>query len=285
MARKALGRGLSSLLREVEDKPAAGLEQIALDTIDPNPFQPRREFRDEALKELSESIRASGVVQPVLLRHAAGSAGRYHLIAGERRWRAARLAGLDAVPAIIRDINDQDALELALTENLLREDLNPLEVARAYDLLQQKFGLNHGDIADRLGINRTTVTNTLRLLRLAPTVQEMIGKGEISAGHARALLGFDAFATQEKLARLIVQKGLSVRQVEEMAGSSAAKADGSKAKEPPPVDPNTRAAVLELERALGTRVRIVGTPKRGRIEISYFSADDLNRIYEWIVRH
>ncbi|HLY62853.1 MAG TPA: ParB/RepB/Spo0J family partition protein [Terriglobia bacterium] len=284
MARKALGRGLSSLLREIEEKPAGGLDQIALDAIDPNPFQPRRAFNEESLKELAESIRASGIVQPVLLRHAPGSAGRYHLIAGERRWRAARLAGLEAVPAIIRQINDQDALEFALTENLLREDLNPLEVARAYESLQQKFGLNHADIADRLGINRTTVTNTLRLLRLAPSVQDMIANEEISSGHARALLAFESFATQEKLARLIVQKGLSVRQVENMAGSTGAKSEPGRAKTAPALDPNTRAAVLELERALGTRVKIVGHPKRGRIEISYFSAEDLNRIYQWIVR-
>lgn len=285
MARKALGRGLSSLLREIEEKPAAGLDQIPLDSIDPNPFQPRRAFAEESLKELSESIRASGIVQPVLLREAPGSAGRYHLIAGERRWRAARLAGLEAVPAIIREINDQDALELALTENLLREDLNPLEVARAYESLQQRFGLNHADIANRLGVNRTTVTNTLRLLRLAPPVQDMIANEEIRSGHARALLAFESFATQEKLARLIVKKGLSVRQVENMAASTGTKSEPGPAKTSTAPDPNTRAAVLEMERALGTRVKIVGNPKRGRIEISYFSAEDLNRIYEWLVRH
>ena len=143
------------------------LTKFRSDSIDPNPFQPRRAFRDESLKELADSIRASGVVQPVLLRHAHGNSGRYHLIAGERRWRAARLAGLEAVPAIIREINDRDALELALTENLLREDLNPLEVARAYESLQQKFGLSHAEIAERLGVNRVTVTNTLRLSALA----------------------------------------------------------------------------------------------------------------------
>ena len=285
MARKALGRGLSSLLREIEERPSTGLEQIALDSIDANPFQPRRAFAEDSLKELSESIRESGIVQPVLLRHAPGSAGRYHLIAGERRWRAARLAGLEAVPAIIREINDQDALELALTENLLREDLKPLEVARAYESLQQKFGLNHAEIADRLGVNRTTVTNTLRLLRLAPSVQEMIANEEITSGHARALLAFESFATQEKVAHLIVQKGLSVRQVENMAASTGAKSEPDRAKAAPAVDPNTRAAVLELERALGTRVKIAGSAKRGKIEISYFSAEDLNRIYQWIVRH
>ncbi len=284
MARKALGRGLSSLLREVEEKSVTGLDQISLDSIDPNPFQPRHAFREESLKELAESIRASGVVQPVLLRHATGAAGRYHLIAGERRWRAARMAGLEAVPAIIRDIDDQDALELALTENLLREDLNPLEVARAYEALQQKFGLNHAAIAERLGVNRSTVTNTLRLLRLAHPVQEMIEKEEISSGHARALLGIDSTETQQKLARLILKRGLSVRQVEEMMASHGERPGQHKARSALTLDPNTRAAVLELERALGTRVKIVGNPKRGKIEISYFSAEDLNRIYEWIVR-
>ena len=282
MARKALGRGLNSLLREVETQPAAGLAQIPLDLIDPNPFQPRRVFAEESLKELAASIRSSGVVQPVLLRHAPGSPGRYHLIAGERRWRASRLAGLPAVPAIVRDINDEDALELALTENLLREDLNPLEVARAYESLQQTFGLNHAEIAERLGVNRTTVTNTLRLLRLPAAVQEMIEKGEISAGHARALLAADSHATQTKLARLVLEKGLSVRQAEEMV--SHRDGDAAHKKGAPPPDPNTRAAVLELERALGTRVKILGNAKRGRIEISYFSPEDLDRIYQFIIK-
>ena len=136
MARKALGRGLSSLLREVEEKPVSGLDQIPLDSIDPNPFQPRHAFREDSLKELAESIRANGIVQPVLLRKAAGSQGRYHLVAGERRWRAARLAGLDTVPAMVREIDEEDTLQLALTENLLRDDLNPVEVARAYSELQ-----------------------------------------------------------------------------------------------------------------------------------------------------
>jgi len=285
MARKALGRGLSSLLREVERPSAAGLEQIPLNSIDPNPFQPRREFREESLKELASSIRSSGLVQPVLLRHAPGGSGRYHLIAGERRWRAARLAGLEAVPAIVREINDKDALELALTENLLREDLNPLEVAHAYESLHQKFGLNHSEIADRLGVNRSTVTNTLRLLRLALPVQEMIAKGDLSPGHARALLGVDSTATQAKLARLILERGLSVRQIENMVAMGEGKPGQNKAKAVAPTDPNTRAAVLELERALGTRVKIVGNAKRGKIEISYYSAEDLNRVYDFIVKH
>ena len=281
MTRKALGRGLNALLRTVETT-ATGLEQVAIDQIDPNPFQPRRSFPADKLKELADSIRASGVVQPVLLRR---SNGRYQLIAGERRWRAARLAGLAAIPAVVRDIGDRDALELALTENLLREDLNPIEAAHGYETLQQKHGLSHEEIAARLGLDRSTVTNTLRLLRLTPEVQEMITQGEISSGHARALLGLDSRPAQDQLARLIVKQGLSVRQVENlvaMRGLSRRKKPA--AAEPPKLDANVRAAVLEMERTLGTRVRIRGNEKQGKIEISYFSAEDLNRLYESIVR-
>jgi len=281
MTRKALGRGLNALLRTVETT-ATGLEQVAIDQIDPNPLQPRRSFPADKLKELADSIRASGVVQPVLLRR---SNGRYQLIAGERRWRAARLAGLAAIPAVVRDIGDRDALELALTENLLREDLNPIEAAHGYETLQQKHGLSHEEIAARLGLDRSTVTNTLRLLRLTPEVQEMITQGEISSGHARALLGLDSRPAQDQLARLIVKQGLSVRQVENlvaMRGLSRRKKPA--AAEPPKLDANVRAAVLEMERTLGTRVRIRGNEKQGKIEISYFSAEDLNRLYESIVR-
>lgn len=281
MTRKALGRGLNALLRTVETT-TSGLEQVAIDQIDPNPFQPRRSFPADKLKELADSIRVTGVVQPVLLRR---SNGRYQLIAGERRWRAARLAGLAAIPAVVRDIGDRDALELALTENLLREDLNPLEAAHGYDTLQQKHGLSHEEIAARLGLDRSTVTNTLRLLRLAPEVQEMITQGEISSGHARALLGLDSRPAQDKLARLIVKQGLSVRQVENLvAVRGLRRRKKPAAAEPPKLDANLRAAVLEMERTLGTRVRIQGNEKQGKIEISYFSAEDLNRLYEWIVR-
>jgi len=281
MTRKALGRGLNALLRTVETT-TAGLVEVAVDQIDANPFQPRRTFSADKLKELADSIRASGLVQPVLLRHADG---RYQLIAGERRWRAARQAGLTAIPAVVRDIGDRDALELALTENLLREDLNPLEAAQGYAALQQKHGLSHEEIAEHLGLDRSTVTNTLRLLRLPPEVQQMIAEGAISAGHARALLGLDSAAAQLRLARTIVKQGLSVRQVENlvaMRGSKPAKKQD--ASEAPKLDANVRAAVLEMERTLGTRVKVRGDEKRGKIEISYFSAEDLNRIYEWIVK-
>lgn len=282
MSRKALGRGLSALLREVESAAPSGLGQIPISLIDPNPDQPRRAFPEASLQELAESIRAGGMVQPVLVRRADA---RYQLVVGERRWRAARLAGLESIPAVVRDLNDREAVELALTENLLREDLNPLDVARAFDALQQRYHLSHEGIAERMGLNRSTVTNTLRLLRLASPLQEMLSKGEISYGHARALLALESEGAQEELGRLIAKQGLSVRQVEAMVAVRGAEA----AKRKPQLvgaklDPNTRAAVLELERTLGTRVRILGNEKRGRIEIRYFSAQDLNRIYEWIIR-
>ena len=274
MTRKALGRGLSALLREVETT-TTGLEQVAVDLIAPNPFQPRRAFPEEALRELADSIRASGVLQPILLRRADG---KYQLIAGERRLRAARLAGLHAVPAVIRDLGDRETLEFAVTENVMREDLNPIEVAHAYGSLQERFQLSHDEIAGRIGVNRSTVTNTLRLLRLPEQVREMVAKGDVSAGHARALLGLETAERQNELARLITKRGLSVRQVESMVISARTAPSAQSAGRQ--VDPNTRAAALELERALGTRVKILGSEKRGRIEISYFSAEDLQRLYE-----
>jgi ParB family chromosome partitioning protein len=280
MTRKALGQGLNALLRTVETT-TAGLAEVAVDQIEVNPFQPRRTFAADKLKELADSIRSSGVVQPVLLRRADD---RYQLIAGERRWRAAREAGLTTIPAVVREIGDRDALELALTENLLREDLNQIEAAQGYALLQQKHGLSHEEIAERLGLDRSTVTNTLRLLRLPPEVQQMIAEGAISAGHARALLGLESAAAQLQLAHLIVKQGLSVRQVENLVALRGSKPVKKEDSEAPKLDANVRAAVLEMERTLGTRVKVQGDEKRGKIEISYFSAEDLNRIYEWIVR-
>ena len=283
MTRKALGRGLNALLQTVE-AATAGLEQVRLDLIDPNPFQPRRDFPENSLAELAESIRVSGIVQPIMLRRAPAAEGRFQLVVGERRWRAARLAGLETVPAVVRELADQDALQLALTENLLRQDLNPIEVAHAYRELQEKFHLSHEQIAERLGVNRSSVTNTLRLLRLPPAVQEMISKEEITSGHARALLALESEAAQLQLASRIVRQGLSVREVESLVASPEAKPAAPKEKPKPPTDPNVRAAALELERTLGTRVKIRGDGQRGAIEISYFSAQDLNRIYDLIVR-
>lgn len=281
MQRKALGRGLSSLLRDV-DTTTSGLDSIPLDLVEPSPFQPRRDFGDDALKELTDSIRSSGIVQPVLLRRVGE---RFQLIAGERRWRAARAAGLASVPAIVRELGDREALELALTENLLREDLNPMDVARGYEALRQKFGLTHEEIAAKLGTSRASVTNSLRLLSLAAAVQELVSSRELSMGHARALAALESAATQLRLARTIVDKGLSVREAERRAGLLSSAATKKKVPiKPDSLDANMRAAVHEMERALGTRVKITGNPNRGQILIRYFSAEDLNRLYAWIVR-
>ena len=278
MKRKALGRGLSALLREVETA-SAGLEQVPVDLIDPNPFQPRSAFPEETLRELAESIRSSGVLQPILVRRVDG---KYQLIAGERRLRAARMAGLQAVPAVIRDLGDRETLELAVTENVMREDLNPIEVAHAYDSLQERFQLSHEEIAARIGINRSTVSNTLRLLGLPEQIQNMVANGDVSAGHARALLGLQSADRQNELAQLIAKRGLSVRQAESIVASAQSAPEAQRVARK--VDPNTRAAALEMERSLGTRVRIVGSENRGKIEISYFSGDDLQRLYELLTR-
>jgi ParB family chromosome partitioning protein len=280
MTRKALGRGLSALLREAEAPTPVGLESIPIDQIDANPFQPRRAFPDSGLKELADSLRASGLVQPILVRRADD---RFQLVVGERRWRAASLAGMESIPAVIRDLGDREALELALTENLVREDLNPIEAAHGLRTLQEKHGLTHEEIADRLGLNRSTVTNTLRLLRLPEEVQLLLQEGKISAGHARAILSLKSEAEQTKLARLVADKGLSVREAEAYAAWEPPPA-GAVAGTEDKLDPNVRAAILELERTLGTRVKIVGSPESGRIEIRYYSAEDLNRIFEWITR-
>ena len=283
MTRKALGRGLNALLQTVETT-AAGLDQLRLDLIDPSPFQPRRNFPENSLAELAASIRASGIVQPILVRRNPSAEGRFQLVVGERRWRAAGLAGLETLPAVIRELGDEDALELALTENLLRKDLNPLEVAHAYQALLEKFRLSHEQVAERLGINRSSVTNTLRLLRLPQAIQEMLSKDEITYGHARALLALESEAAQLQFASRIAKEGLSVRQIETMVAPRGAKPAPEKAATQAPIDPNIRAAALELERRLGTRVKIRGDGRRGAIEISYFSAQDLTRIYDLIVR-
>ena len=285
-SRKALGRGLGALLASNKPVPVhsdAGRSESSdesvrmtpLSLIDANPNQPRQTFSERSIEELAQSIRTDGVIQPILLRP---EGDRFLLIAGERRLRAAALAGLSAIPAVVRDIPDDRILEIALIENIQREDLNPLEVAQALQQMSMEFQLSHEELAQRTGKNRATITNQLRLLRLPVPVQRMIAADELQMGHARALLSLPHEADQREIAEEIRRRGLSVRQVEEIVRKKLLPEP-----EPPPLpppDPNEAAAVENLERAIGARVRLVKRGKqKGRIEIEFSSHDELQRIY------
>lgn len=277
-ARKSgLGRGLDSLLPV--DRPQTGFSNIRLDSIEPNPLQPRALFDEEALEALAESIIAVGVLQPVVVRPQGDD---YVLIAGERRCRAARIAGLEEIPAVIKpaDTDDTTSLAEALIENVQREDLSPLEEAAGYRQLMEDFGLTHDMVAQRVGKSRSAITNTLRLLQLPAAIQAMVGQGALAAGHARALLGIEDQAYAVHIAERIVAEGWSVRQVEEAARkrSASSVAAARRAKAPRP------AAIIELEdrlgERLGTAVKIDHGKRGGKVQIRYGSLDDLERIYK-----
>ncbi len=259
------------------------LEEIVLapiDLIDPNPLQPRMVFQPERLQELANSIKTNGVVQPLVARK---RGGRFQLVAGERRWRASKLAGLDRVPVHVREVSDEQLLEITLVENIQREDLSPLEVAHAFERMVNELGLSHEQIAARTGKDRTTITNMLRLLRLPNDVQALVAERRLSMGHARAILGLPTAELQRKVGEKASSQGLSVRQVERLVQRMT---ETREPKSPEEVleDPNVKHAVEELERVLGTRVRIVPkSEQRGKIEIEYFSPEDLARIYDLIV--
>ena len=278
--RRALGRGLEALLPSTG--PTDAIRRIPVSQIDPNPYQARRHFHPERLREMAESIRTHGVVQPVVVRKAGE---RFLLIAGERRWRATALAGVGTVPAIVREIPEKDVLELTLIENIQREDLNPIEIAEAFARLAREAALTHEQIAARTGKDRATVTNFLRLLKLPAEVRERLDAGELSMGHARALLTLPTEAAQKALAARIVAQGLSVRQTEALAKPAHGAVPKSLAfiEKEAVQDPNVQAAVQEMERALGTRVRIVGDDLKGKIVIEYYSSEDIDRIYGVIV--
>ncbi len=284
--RKALGRGLSALLPDrpvavalSEDEPRAeSVQRLPIDRIDPNPYQPRRIFSQDAIEELAQSIKTDGLIQPIVVRR---NGPRYSLVVGERRWRAARLAGLSQIPAIIQEIPQDRVLEVTLVENIQREDLNPIEVALALNRMIQELGLSHETLASRTGKNRTTITNLLRLLRLPKDIQELIAEKRISMGHARAILALESEDQQRALAEKTAAQGLSVRQVERIVRKMEHPAEPEPEKT---VDPNVAAAIEELERALGTRVKLVQqSDNKGRLEIEYYSEEDLDRIYEAIV--
>ncbi len=281
--RSALGRGLSALIPEAAPPPTAGRElpagpvEIDLDLLRPNPRQPRTQIDEARLEELAQSIRANGVIQPVLVRRAVD---HYEIVAGERRWRAAQRAGLLKMPVTIRDVPDEKLLEVALIENIQREDLNPIEEAQAYRRLSDELQLSQEQIAAAVGKDRATVANLLRLLRLPVEIRNDVSAGALGMGHARALLALPDEAVQRRIARDVVARGCSVRETESIVRRELAPASPPPA--PPRPDPNTRAAEEKLRIALGTRVRIVRKGGGGRIEIDFTSEPELQRLYEAI---
>ncbi len=283
-----LGRGLEALIpTDNATSSSAVFREIPLDHIVANEYQPRHHFDEEALQSLADSIRELGVLQPVLVRET--EPGSYELVAGERRFRAARRAGLRTLPAVVRDIDDVGSLARAVVENIHREDLHPLEEAAAYRQLIEDFGLTHDDLGRRLGRSRAAISNTLRLLQLPPKVQKLVAGGELSAGHARALLGLAAREDQESLAERVVSEGMSVRAVEALVRDAAG--GSSDTPEPTPAQDDSGdsvggvrpAALLELEELLAERlattVRVQMGTRKGRITIDFATLDDLERIF------
>lgn len=290
MKRRALGKGLSSLIpasvarapgpTPSSPPPLPTEFRLEISKIRPNPRQPRQSFDETGLDELARSLRTQGVLQPVVVRPLAD--GRFELIAGERRWRAAQRAGIHQIPALVRDVPDERLLELALIENLQREELNVIEEAEAYRVLIDDLQLTQNEVAERVGKQRTTVANALRLLGLPAVVKDMVRGGAISMGHARALLALGDPKEIEALAKRVVAEGLSVREVESKATRPAG-GPARRGRPPKPLDPNVQAAETTLQRTLQTKVRIGGNGKTGRIEIHYQSPDELNRIFQLIV--
>ena len=300
MTRNALGRGLGALIREPEPQipqpqtvaavgaiappsreiMSAGPQQLDIDLIEPSPYQPRTRFREEALEELARSIKASGIIQPLVVRPIAG---RFQLIAGERRWRAAQRAGLTKVSAIVRQVSDELALELTLVENIQREDLNAIETARAFDRLMEEFQLTQEAVAERTGKDRATVANAVRLLKLEPTIQEWIEEGKLSAGHGRALLAVADPQLRMRYAHRASRGGLTVRQIERLA---ARRARGASPVISMPKDANIRAALDELQRHLGTKVLLREKTKvrPGHLVLEYYEEAQLMGLYDRLMK-
>ena len=283
--RRALGKGLDSLLPRAHAPAAPATEseggrprEISLDLIDHNPFQTRSQINQDQLAELAASIVANGVVQPVLVRPLAG--GRFQLIAGERRWRASKIAGKTTVPAILRQVSDEQAMEITIVENLQRADLNPMEQARAFERLAREFHMTQEQMAQRTGKDRATVANFLRLLKLPPSVQARVESGELSFGHARALLALSGAEEMENAAQRIVDNSLSVRQTEGLVHELIDPSQKAKKapKPPAPVDVNVRDAQERLQRALGLKVTIEDRNGRGKVIIEYARLEDFDAL-------
>ena len=280
MQKQALGKGLGALIPDLsalDDKArkALGIHEIELDKIVPNEYQPRKTFQTESLKELAASIKEHGVIQPVIV-HRIGT--NYGLIAGERRWRASRLAGLKTIPALVKEATKRELIEQALIENIQREDLNPLEAAEAYKRLQDEFKLTQEDLAKRVGKERSTVTNFLRILGLPKELKQSLAAGALSMGHAKALLSLERVRDQIQAASAIVRKGLSVREAEALANRLKNPAKEKKSRQ----SQELKTVEEKLKKSLGTKVSIITKAKGGRIVIEYYSAEELDRLLEKI---
>jgi ParB family chromosome partitioning protein len=279
MHRKVLGRGLEALIpqvavREAPDAPGGAPRELSVTDIGANPFQPRTRFDDAALKELASSIRATGVLQPILVRRHGDS---YQLVAGERRLRAAQLAGLDQIPAVIREVDDREMMELALIENIQREDLNPIDEAKAYKALVSTVGLTHDELSERVGKQRSSISNSLRLLGLPPEVQDMVSRGTMSAGHARALLSLEASGDQLAAARYIQGKGFSVRRTEAFVARKLRRQHTR----PRSQRSNTLGEwETKLQQRFSTHVAITVGRKGGKVEFEFYGQPDLERLLE-----
>lgn len=284
MSKRRLGRGLDALLTEEpgdeEQAQGGGVQDLPLDMVRPGAFQPRQNMDEAALHELAESIRTQGIVQPVVVR-ATEEGGDYELIAGERRWRAAQLAGLETIPAMVRDLSDDQALEVALIENIQREELTPVEEARAFERLTREFGLTHDALAEAVGRKRATISNTLRLLRLPKEVRKALDQGELRMGHARALLALEGDDRLGEVAHEVINKGLSVRATEDRVRKAAQEAQPTESPGKPAAnrkDPDVERLEQELGERLGAKVRITQRQSRGRLEIEYGSLEELEGI-------
>ena len=280
--RKALGRGLSALLGTPEPE-SEELREIDINRILPNAQQQRKNYDEDGLNELADSIRAHGVIQPIVVQPLPDSF--FQIIAGERRWRASQRAGLLRMPAVIREVGTESSLEIALIENLQREDLNPIEEAQAFEKLIVDLGLTQEEVANRVGKSRATITNTLRLLRLPAEVQTWISENKLSTGHAKALLSLSEPGAILDAARKVIQGTLSVRQAEALVSrylKGDTKKDSEEAGNVP--DPNVTAAIHALELALGTKVTIQESGGKGKIELHFFSFEEMNRLYEGLIR-
>ena len=279
--KRGLGRGLEALIPSVlvEGRPAGGPAEVPISAISPNPRQPRHKQGPDALRELADSIREHGLIQPLVVTQAEGSlpgAPRYQLIAGERRWLAAKIAGLSRVPVVVKEATPQQSLELALVENIQRADLNALEEAQAYQQLVEEFGLTQERVSARVGKSRVAVTNTLRLLRLPDDAKAALMSGEITEGHARAILALESDDLQSQALRLILRLGLNVRQTEELARKLQSPPPDKEP--PPPPSPETKALQSRLEGALNTRVQLERGRKGGRLVIHFYSEEELESI-------